>query len=369
MSNNNYQIYFDCGFSRLRAGAFNKDNPQKTLCIKSEFLYDHIEIDLEIQKIITFLEKNTNEYIDNINLMIDSPQMLSIGISISKKIEMSEIKPEDIQFLVQEAKQQILRCYNSQNIVHIIINNFKINDVDYEYLPKDIKCNFIALDILFICLPKKIIEYFKNFFYKFDISIDQISCLSYAKALNYKDNFFSYKNISFIDVGFNKTSITTYINNKIISLNALPIGGNHITKDISKVLKIDPKKAENLKINFYKNKASLNDVDYSLELLQRVIIARTEEILELFVKSIKLNVITLDQHKLILMGEGSRILDNEYKNKISFMCDMDLLEETTKDICESGFKLGMGLNKQEVVTVPKKQINNGFFERLFHFFK
>ena len=45
--------------------------------------------------------------------------------------------------------------------------------------------------------------------------------------------------MSFIDVGFNKTSITSYVNNKIISLSVLPIGGNHITKDISKVLKID----------------------------------------------------------------------------------------------------------------------------------
>ena len=187
--------------------------------------------------------------------------------------------------------------------------------------------------------------------------------------MNYKENFFSYKNISFIDIGFNKTSITTYINNKIISLNALPIGGNHITKDISKMLTIDPKQAENLKINFYKKKTSLNDKSYSLELLQKIIIARTEEILEIFIKSIKLNVVKIDQHKLILMGEGSRILDNQFKNKISFINDMDLLEETNEEICDSGFKLGMGLNKQEVVSIPKKQINQGFFEKLFLFFK
>jgi cell division protein FtsA len=29
----------------------------------------------------------------------------------------------------------------------------------------------------------------------------------------------------------------------------------------------------------------------------------------------------------------------------------------------------MGLNKQEVVVIPKKQIKQGFFEKLFHFFK
>jgi cell division protein FtsA len=369
MSNNNYQIYFDCGFSKLRAGAFNKVNPRTVFYAESKFLFDHTNIDFEIQKIITSLEKNTNEYINDVNLMIDSPKILSIGISISKKIDGSKIRHEDIQFLIQDAKQQILQNYNSQNIVHIIINNYKINNVDYDYFPSDIECNFICLDILFICLPKEITEYFTNFFYKFAIAINQITCSSYAKAANYKDNFSLNKNISFIDIGFNKTSITSYLNNKIIALNSLPIGGNHITKDISKVLKINLEEAENLKLNFDINKNFLNDKNFSLDLVQKIIFARTEEILEICTQSIKLNLTTLNRFKMILMGEGSKILDNRYKDKISFSNDIDFLEETTENICQSGFKLGMGLNKHEVVVVPKKQLKHGFFEKLFHFFK
>ena len=49
--------------------------------------------------------------------------------------------------------------------------------------------------------------------------------------------------------------------------------------------------------------------------------------------------------------------------------NMDFLEETLEDICQSGFKLVSGLNKQEVVVVPKKQKKQGFFEKLFHLFK
>ena len=369
MSSNNYQIYFDCGLSKLRAGAFNKANSSEAFYTESKFLSEHIEIDAEIQKIITFLENNTNEYIDNVNLMIDSSNMLSVGISISKKIDGLELKQENIKFLVQEAKQQILKHYKNQNIVHIIINNYKINNVDYDYLPINTKCNFISLDILFICLPEKTVEHFKNLFYKLDISINQIICSSYAKATNYKDNFPLFRDISFIDVGYNKTSITTYTNNKITSLNVLPIGGNNITKDISNVLKIELEQAENLKINFDKNETFLKNKNFSLDFLQKIIFARTEEILEICVQSIKLNIITTDQYKMILMGEGSKILDNQYKEKISFMNDIDFLEEATKDICQSGFKLASGLNKQEVVVVPKKLVKQGFFENLFHFFK
>ena len=125
MSDNNYQIYFDCGFSKLRAGAFNKLNSSKAFYTESKFIFDHTEMDSEIQKIITFLEKNTNEYIDDINLMIDSSKMLSIGISISKNIDESKLREEDIQFLVQEAKQQILKHYNNQIITTSSIINLK----------------------------------------------------------------------------------------------------------------------------------------------------------------------------------------------------------------------------------------------------
>jgi len=368
MINKNFQIYFDCGFSKIRAGAFNKNNSNKAFFTESKFFFDHTNINLEIQKMIAFLEENTNEYINDVNLMIDSPKTLSIGISVCKKIAGPKLRQVDIQFLIQEAKQQILSNYKDQNIVHIIINNYKINDITYDSLPDEIECNFISLDILFICLPNEIIDYFKSSFQTFDISINQIACTSYAKTINYTNNFFPNKNALFIDIGFSKTSIISYINNKIVSIDTLPIGGNHITKDIAKILKIDLFQAENIKLNFDKAEF-LNENNFSIELLQKIIFARIEEILEMCAKFTGLNSVISSQFKMVLMGDGSKILDNKYKSEISFSNDIDFLEETTEDICNSGFKLGMRLNKQEVVVIPKRQIKQGFFEKLFHFFK
>ena len=369
MSVNNHQIYIDCGVSKLKASAFHKTNLNKTFHIESKFLFDHTEISSEVQKIITFLEKNTNEYIDSINLMVDSPKMLSIGISVSKKIDGLQLRHEDIQFLVQEAKQQISKYYKNQNITHIIINNYKINNIDYNYLPEDIDCKHISLDIIFICLPNETINYFKSLFNKFEISINKIISSSYTKAVNYKANLSSNKDVSFVDVGFDKTSVISYVNNNFQSLVVLPIGGNHITKDISKILKVDLKQAEKLKLNFDNDEYFLNDNNFSIDLIQKIIFARTEEILELCAKSIRLNFNTTSQFKMVMMGEGSKILDNRHRDKISFSSDIDFLEEFTEDICQSGFNSEMGLNNQEVVIIPKKLIKLGFFEKLFYFFK
>ena len=368
MNNENFQTFFDCGFSKVRAGIFNTNNSNEAFYIESEFFTDRSNLELKIQKIIASLEKNTNEYINNINLMIDSPKMLSVAISLSKKLEGSKLKPANIQFLVQEAKQQISKYYANHNIAHIIINNYKLDGIDYSYLPDKIKCDFISLDILFICLPIDLVLYFKDIFSKSNILVDQIICSSYAKSINYRDNLNLSGHTSFIDVGFNKTSIISYFDDKTLSLDVLPIGGNHITNDISKILEIDSLDSEQMKINFDKNHKLLNNEDISIETLQKIIFARTEEILELCAKSLALNSCMLGKSKMVLMGEGSKILDNQHKDQINFSHDINFLEETLEDICQSGFKFGSGLNKQEVVVVAKKQTNQGFFEKLFHFF-
>ena len=262
-----------------------------------------------------------------------------------------------------------MKFYSNHNIAHIVVNNYRINDVDYSHLPEEIECHFISLDIVFICLPSDLILYFKDIFSKSNILIDQIICSSYAKSINYKDNLNLTGHTAFIDVGFNKTSIISCLNDKILSLDVLPIGGNHITKDISKILGLDLEQSEKIKLNFDQSHKFLKDEDISLEILQKIIFARTEEILELCTKFIESDLFKLGQFKMVLTGEGSKILDNQYKDKISFSNDIDFLEETVEDICQSGFRFEAGLNKQEVVVIPKKQTKQGFFEKLFHFFK
>tara|TARA_B110000027_G_scaffold125845_1_gene143611 strand:+ start:1215 stop:2324 length:1110 start_codon:yes stop_codon:yes gene_type:complete len=368
MSNKNFQTFFDCGSSKIRAGIFNKNNKDEFFYDESEFFLDQNNLELKVQNIITSFEKDTNEYINNINLMIDSPKMFSIGISISKKLDKSKLKKANIQFLIQEAKQQILKCYADYNIIHIIINNYKIDGIDYSYLPNETECNFISLDIFFICLPSDLVLYYKNIFSKSNIVINQIICSGYAKSINYKNDLNLAGHVSFIDVGFNKTSIISFFSDKILSLDILPIGGNHITKDISQILEIDLEQSEKVKRNFVHNFELLNNENISVETLQKIIFARTEEILELCAKSLKSNSYTSEKFKMVLIGEGSKILDNKYKDKISFSDDIDFLEETLEDICQSGFKFMTELNKQEVVVVPKRQLKQGFFEKLFHLF-
>ena len=60
MNNENFQTFFDCGFSKIRASTFNANSSNEAFYIESEFFMDHSNLELKIQKIITCLEKKSN---------------------------------------------------------------------------------------------------------------------------------------------------------------------------------------------------------------------------------------------------------------------------------------------------------------------
>ena len=98
MSNKNFKTFFDCGFSKIRAGTFNVDKDEEVFYIESEFFKDRSNLELKIKEIIVALESSSDEYIDSVNLMIDSSKMLSVGISLFKKLDGSKLKQENIKF-------------------------------------------------------------------------------------------------------------------------------------------------------------------------------------------------------------------------------------------------------------------------------
>ena len=108
-----------------------------------------------IEKVIFEIEKVTGVFLNDLYLMIDTPETTSINLSLFKYIENKKIQKKDAEYLVQDAKQQILRSYPDKNIVHIIVTNYIIDDAYYDQLPLNLNCKTFCMNIQFICLPKK----------------------------------------------------------------------------------------------------------------------------------------------------------------------------------------------------------------------
>ena len=199
MSKKNFDICLDVNSKKLSIAAFAKFDSHniffkeydcETNLNKNRLHFENIK--KTIEKSIFEIEKKTGEFLEDIYLMIETPESTSINLSLIKDNEGKKIDKKNVQYLVQDAKQQILRNYHNEKIIHIIITNYLIDNTSYNYLPLNLNCNKFSIDIKFICFPKNLIKKLEELFNSHQIFINKIICSEYAKSFS--------KNKSYVNV-------------------------------------------------------------------------------------------------------------------------------------------------------------------------
>ncbi len=398
MNNYNFQTYIDFGSSKIRIGVFDYELPKNNLynqidCI-SNFDKEKLNIDTSknlINKLIQSSEKELNLHIKNITLMIDAPDVQSFDFSIKKNLDSKSSFFDDIKFLLQDARQLAQKDNEKKIIIHTIIEKIIIDQKVYNELPNDnINYKSIAIELKFIYISEIFYNTIINHFKLIHIEVDDILCSSYVKSLNYNQYFKEYNKKTFLDIGYKKSCVTVFDRDKLILFRTIPLGGNHITQDVSKVLDIEFDEAEQIKQSLNKKEATFSDNskeelfsnkvlsasiknNISLDLLKKVIHARIDEIFNLSFQNIKFDQICEKNDKsiLVLTGNGSKILDKNsiyIENFSEYFHEINFFEENSETICMSGINYNKKNNNFEVKIIPKKLKKSGFFEKLFHIF-
>ena len=398
MNKYNFQTYIDFGASKIRIGIFDYELPKNNLynqieCI-SNFDKEKLNIDTSknlINKLIQSSEKELNLHIKNIILMIDAPDVQSFDFSIKKNLDSKSSFFEDIKFLLQDARQLAQKNNEKKIIIHTIIEKIIIDEKVYNEIPNNnINYKSIALELKFIYISELFYNTIIKHFKLIHIEVDSILCSSYVKSLNYNQYFKEYNKKTFLDIGYKKSCVTVFDKDKLILFRKIPLGGNHITQDISKVLDIEFDEAEQIKQSLNKMEATFSDNskeelfsnkilsasiknNISLDLLKKVIHARIDEIFNLSFQNIKFDEILgkNDKSILILTGDGSKILDKNsiyIENLSEYFHEISFFEENSETICMSGINYNKKNNNFEVKIIPKKIKKSGFFEKLFHIF-
>ena len=401
MVKDKYETVLDYGSSKIRAGVIDTENSLAKFFIeedcKNSFVIKNLKFkdpEKKIYKVIKYLEKKLNYHLNDINLMVDSSDFITIDVCLKKNFNNRLVHLNDIKNLLQELNLLIKNNYQNTKILHFIITKINIDKKELLTFPEEnLNCNELIFEAKFICLHsfiyKELIEQFKNKF----ITIKKIYCSSYVKSFFYKKYFKEFDYKFFLDIGFEKTCLTIYKDNKLSLIKYIPIGGNHITKDIAKILNISNEEAEKIKKNMHKlgitfsninneNKdtdisnlfINLNDKNIPVDLLKKIIFSRIDEIFNLVFHQINHEGLIKKNNKsvLIFTGEGSKILNKNLISTIErfdYFKEINFFEESTALICESGCNFELNYNPQEIYLVPKKLKKSGFFEKFFYFFR
>ena len=190
-----FDIYFEFNYSKINLAAFNKISDKleyyKEQTYESYF-NNYKELNFEkleklIEECILEIEKSTGEFVRDIYLIIETPQSKSLKLSVTKNNEGNKVIKEDATYLVQDAKQQILKTNQDLRILHIIVENYVLDNVQHKFLPLNQICNKFSIDVKFICFPKNLLKNFEKLFLKQQIIINRFICLNYIKTLEHID--------------------------------------------------------------------------------------------------------------------------------------------------------------------------------------
>ena len=195
MSEKKFDIYLEFNYSKINLAVFNKINNKleyyKEKTYKSYFdSYKELnfeKLDKFIEESVLEIEKSTNEFVRDIYLIVETPQSISLKLSVTKNNEGNKVIKEDATYLVQDAKQQILKSNQDLRILHIIVENYVLDNIKYKFLPPNHKCSKFSIDVKFICFPKNLLKNFEKLFLKQQIFINRFICLNYLKTFDFLD--------------------------------------------------------------------------------------------------------------------------------------------------------------------------------------
>ena len=390
MKINKFLTVVDYGSKKIRLSIFDKNHKKIYSTYENQISDQNVETkSYKINEIIRKAEKNISDHIEEIVVLYDDPKVTAIDLSIKKEFDQKIIVDENILLLVTEAKKLLQNYHDNLKIMHTIINKFLIDDKEYyQNLDKKLLGKKVIIDFKFVCIPNNKYLFIEDLFKKNSVQILNLFCTSITKAITYQKYFKNKKSIAFLDIGWERSTLTYFANNQIQYLKNIKIGGNHITKDINKIFNIEIDQSEKIKkafqsseeefsydkIDEQKNLLIKNTIgkDIDIDNLKMVILARVQEIIDLSLIENKL----IDKFKesnetvLVLTGDGSKIFNkNSFHLKDSFnFAEINFYDESDEEICDAGEKLFYFNNykfEQKNIKNIKKE---GYFERFFNLF-
>ena len=133
------------------------------------------------------IEKKIGEFVNEINIILDLNKSINIKLNIFKKKENLEVTHEDIKYLIQDARQQIIEQNKNLTILHIVLENFYINKIKKTEISKNFSAEDFSIILNFICYPSEDILNFKKLLKKNQIKVNKFICSKYLESVLEKD--------------------------------------------------------------------------------------------------------------------------------------------------------------------------------------
>jgi len=341
-----------------------------------------------IRSCISEAEKKAKISLKKISIIFEQPDFLSTNFSKQKKIDGSKIHKDDIDFLLKEAKKQLILNDKKHSIIHIFNHNYIVDGKIFIEEPIDVYADLLTHEITFITIPTNNLKNINQVFINCDIEIERLISRTFSLGVKLLNDNELEVGASIIDFGHEKVSFGLFKNFALVHSITFPIGVNHIIKDISKVCSLDLEESKNIvkdfDFSFNTNPKLFDENNYlkntffihsnyrkiSKSLISNVIKSRIDEIIDILKKQLIVpRFHSISTISVILTGGGSNLNNIEKYLIETFLPNVKKVfsEDNNLSSCLGALKIIK--NGWETEAIPeisdKSNGKMGFFSKIF----
>ena len=318
--------------------------------IKSGMIINLDLAESSIIKSIKDVEKITLLEIKNVFVSLNSSYLISERSVTDIVLSNQEVTIKDLNKMLFKA----LSKYNKQEVQ--IVHTFA-----YEYIldghrgiihPLSLCGNKLTGFFHIVSVPLNYIANISKCLEVCNLKVQGYICSGYAAGLSSLTKEEMDFGCAVIDIGGGSSTISIFFNGQIVFTDGIPYGGINITRDIAKIFSLDMQVAENLKnmhgtmmtslnaapsesISIKNNDKTSNKILINHTNLNKVIMARMQEILILLKSKIDNNDMIELVNKIVITGGCARSIG---------------IEELTTDIFKINSRIGLPNNHDDTLT-------------------
>jgi len=350
-----------------------------------------------IRLCISMAEKEAKISLKKIYVILEQPDFLCTTFSKYKKINGSKIYKDDIEFLLKEAKKQLILNDKTHSIIHIFNHNYIVDGKKFNVEPIGVYADSLTHEITFITIPQNNLKNIYQIFINCDIEVERLISRTFTLGVELLSNDELELGSAIVDLGSEKISFVIFKNLTPLHSKTFPIGINHIAKDVSKVCSLNLEDSKNIiskfdlslqnNSNFFDENGYLKNIYFinsnfrkiSESLITSVIKARADEIIEILKKQLVVPGFNISSRINLLLTGGGSNLSNIQKYFANFFGPNVKIayKKSTKEneSLEKNFTSCLGAIKiikdgWETEAIPKNANENienaGFFAKIFN---
>jgi len=235
-----------------------------------------------------------------------------------------EVEPEDIEKAIQSARDSV-SLPSDREIIHTVVRDFAVDGQQGVARPLGMSGRRLDVEVHVVTGMASIIANLERCVEEAGVTVQAQVLEPLATSLAVLTEAERDLGVILVDIGGGTTDIAVFLDKAIYHTSAIPVAGNHMTRDLAKLLRISMEEAEGIKVRYGRALAAAVPADDEVQvtsvdgehkervkqrLVAEVIQARLEEIFELVWTDVKrAGVGDRCSGGVVISGGGSQLPD------------------------------------------------------------